>query len=134
VPVLKRTIDDQENTADFDDDIAAEVPAVIVTTKLPIITIQPPTGPPQHSGVPDFGPPPSLKKKNITTNSILATRGVNNHSNSHNNQADNNDSGSSMIGIICTIVVLCIIGLSLLMMIVVRAIIRKYDVFRNYKG
>jgi len=145
VPVLKQTIDDQENIADFDDDIAAEVAAAIATAKSPAMTHQDPprnhqdtvssesSGSPIHSGVPDFLPPPSLKK-NITTNSILATRGVNNNSNSYNNQADNNDSGSTMIGIICTIIVLCIVGLSLLMTIVLRAMIRKYDVFRNYKG
>ncbi|XP_060858832.1 uncharacterized protein LOC132936158 isoform X2 [Metopolophium dirhodum] len=136
VPVLKQTIDDQENIADFDDDIAAEVAAAVATAKSPVMTTHQDTvssgssgslsdsWSPRHSGVPDFLPPPSLKK-NFTTNSILATRGVNNNSNSYNNQADNNDSGSTMIGIICTIVVLCIIGLSLLMMIVLRAIIRN---------
>ncbi|XP_029343561.1 serine/threonine-protein kinase pakG-like isoform X2 [Acyrthosiphon pisum] len=144
VPVLKQTIDDQENITDFDDDIAAEVAAAVATAKSPAMTTQQDTvssrssgsfsesWSPRHSGVPDFLPPPS-PKKNITTNPILATRGVNNNSNIYNNQAnnqadnqaDNNDGGSTMIGLICTLVVMCIIGLSLLTMIVIRAIIRN---------
>lgn len=145
VPVLKQTIDDQENIADFDDDIAAEVVAAVVPVKSLEITTQQNTvssgssgsfsdsWSPRHSGVPDFIPSPSLKK-NITTNSISATRGVNNISNNFNNYADNNDNGTNVIGIICTVVVLCVVGLSLLMIFVLRAIFRKYDVFRNYKG
>jgi len=134
VPVLKQTIEDQENIADFDDDIAAEVAAAVATAKLPVITIQPPTGSPQHSGVPDFGPPPSLKKNNITTNPSLETRGANNNNNSYNSLADNNDHGPSLLGIICIIAVFCIFSMSILMAIVLKIIIHKYHVLRNFKG
>ncbi|XP_022176167.1 uncharacterized protein LOC111037741 [Myzus persicae] len=142
VPVLKQTVDEQENISDFDDDIAAEVAAAVATAKTPLQLSQEEKASlsdqwgPRHSGVPDFLPPPPVLKKNFTTKLFSPVEGVNNHSNHYNIHAVNNDSdvNNSVIGLICAIALLGVLGLSLLMMFVLRNIIRNTDVFKNYKG
>jgi len=143
-PMLKRTVDDQENISDFDDDIAAEVAAAMATAKTPVLVTQEGAvtmsseWAPRHSGVPDFSPPPPvLQKRNSTsTNSYSPVQGVDNLSNQYTTHTANNDSDLSIskIGIICAIVGLCVLGLSVLMVFVLKNIINDTDVFSNYKG
>ncbi|XP_025202245.1 uncharacterized protein LOC112599533 [Melanaphis sacchari] len=126
-PIMKQTTYDQENIGDFDDDIAAEVAAASATAKsLPMLDQQnfESSWTPRHGGVPDFVPPPTLQKDN---DSYLPSY--------VNNNYVNDDSGINnwMIGITCAIVVASIVGLSLLIMSVFK-IIRKSDIFRNYKS
>ncbi|KAF0769062.1 Uncharacterized protein FWK35_00021257 [Aphis craccivora] len=124
---MKLSTDDQENIGDFDDDIAAEVRAAAATAKsIPMSDQKNAKSPwaPRHDGVPEFVPPPVLQKDN---DSYLPNYANNNYIN------DDAVMNNWMIGITCAIVLACLVGLSLLIMSVVR-IIRKSDVFKNYKG
>lgn len=124
---MKLSTDDQENIGDFDDDIAAEVRAAAATAKsIPMSDQKNAKSPwaPRHDGVPEFVPPPVLQKDN---DSYLPNYANNNYIN------DDAVMNNWMIGITCAIVLACLVGLSLLIISVVR-IIRKSDVFKNYKG